>query len=121
MFRPYKDIVDIGVSKLDEYFAGEDWRSQIDVENLDMRGTYTCVLGQLFDSYNKGIYELSSDLDEPFAKYGWGFTLPMNRTTEEYEWNKESKRWRQLTKEWKRRINPPWWTRFLQPEPKTES
>lgn len=41
-----------GVALLDKYDS--DWWKHINLDTLDMRGCYSCILGQLFGSYVVG-------------------------------------------------------------------
>jgi len=48
--------VEQGVRFLDVRVPG--WYEMIDVERLDIRNKYACVLGQVYGEYSKGLQEL---------------------------------------------------------------
>ena len=50
-----------GASLLDTHFKGYDWRSEIDIETLEMDSSSQCVLGQLFGDYQNGLIALKLD------------------------------------------------------------
>jgi len=50
-----------GASLLDVHFKGYDWRSEIDIETLEMDSSSQCVLGQLFGDYQNGLIALKLD------------------------------------------------------------
>jgi hypothetical protein len=45
-----------GINILDEKHPG--WQTHVDLENLDVSSGYRCILGQIFGSYELGIYDL---------------------------------------------------------------
>lgn len=61
-----------GVKLLD--YAQPDWWKHIDLEELDMSGCYSCILGQLYGSYSVGREDLGIPCNEGdlygFDSYG---------------------------------------------------
>lgn len=61
----YTSVVAKGIQFLDKNYSG-DWRSKLDLDELDLGSCSVCVLGQLFGSYDTGLNEMG--LDE--SRYG---------------------------------------------------
>ena len=67
-----------GIALLDSKVP--DWRSRIDWETLDLYSFSDCILGQVFDGYVLGKYELGIEY-ESGSKYG--FDGPRGQETDE--------------------------------------
>lgn len=89
------DRVAEGVKMLDALQPG--WYKEIDLEILDLEGTDTCVLGQLYGGWVEGTEYLGIDGDR-YLQSHYGFEL----TEEEYS----GPRWlfEALTDEWRKVI-----------------
>ncbi len=60
---------------------------------------YTCVLYQVFGSYDKGLQALGLDqLNDAEKRFEHGFTFLVNHPNQN---------WSSLTEEWKRQVNAP--------------
>ena len=60
-----------GAALLDERLPG--WRTQIDVDGLELRWCSACVLGQLFGDYDRGVAALGLTKQE---EREYGFWVP---------------------------------------------
>jgi hypothetical protein len=76
-----------GVKWLDE--AVPDWRSKIDLQELDLTSECNCVLGQLFGDFFTPLDNGTLTMDEAIA---CGF--------DEYEAENDSTGWENLAYEW---------------------
>jgi len=93
-----------GIKFLDEKFPYKDvdaigWRLMIDTAELNMFLKHKCILGQLFENYERGLRKLEEvDFDvEQAVEYG--FTLPYFNSNAE-----ATATYKQLTDEWKRQL-----------------
>lgn len=80
--------VDNGAALLDERVPG--WRDHIEPSNLHLEDCWHCILGQLFNTYDRGVSLLGIE-SEGEAK-ALGFLRPHNTT------------WERLTNAWRRKI-----------------
>lgn len=73
-----EDRVASGAYMLDVHY-GPDWRNKIDLDTLDLKHCETCILGQVFGTYEDGLEKLGI-----WDKWGMvqsdmlGFTIDLN-------------------------------------------
>ncbi len=94
MDETYDDKVKAGVMLLDGYFGKQDWRSEIDIDRLQMDEVNLCVIGQLFGDYYRGLEKLSD-------KVGY-LTLQQRRNLGFSAEPFDSQTWSRLEWAWKR-------------------
>ena len=56
-----------GIRKLDAHFGDRLWREKLDHSTLNVRRYENCVLGQLFGSFQEGLYALDVTDSEVFG------------------------------------------------------
>lgn len=66
--REMKSAIKRGIKLLDERVL--DWRDRIDLDELDLSNSQSCILGQSFGAYGKGKYLLGLTAIES-AKLGF--------------------------------------------------
>lgn len=81
-----RDRVAAGIAALDRRFTKRDWRSDIDLETLDIRKRSCCILGQLYGDYGRAPKSL-------IARPDLAFTANFDSTNASY-----------FTREWKRQL-----------------
>lgn len=64
----YAAKVKSGIALLDAHFGGSSWKTDIDLDTLDLGSCSVCVLGQLFGNYSDGLDELGI-----IGGYSYGF------------------------------------------------
>ena len=64
----YAAKVKSGIALLDAHFGGSSWKTDIDLDTLDLGSCGVCVLGQLFGDYSEGLDELGIG-----GGYSYGF------------------------------------------------
>lgn len=82
------DRVRAGALVLDEMEPG--WERLIDQARLDMANDYTCILGQVY-----GSYEMAPDMGEPMEDLGFYLAGSLTWQSEQ-----EDERWNRLTELW---------------------
>ena len=71
-----------------------NWLKKIDIEQLDLSKSKTCMLGEVFGDYGEAIQELGLESDKDYAAQCLGFY--------EDDWNK----YKELTNAWKKALRP---------------
>jgi len=79
-----------GASLLDVHFKGYNWRSEIDIETLEMDSSSQCVLGQLFGDYQSGLTTLRLDVELDTRREA-GFSTC---AWDSYDWEKLDFEWK---------------------------
>lgn len=92
----FKEYIDKGIELLDTKTPG--WRKDINLAELNMVNTNFCVLGQLYDEYLSGCYNLEIQGEM------YGFDLPLELTEDESIEIDAHVLYEQLTDEWKEAI-----------------
>jgi hypothetical protein len=84
--------IEAGVRFLDVR-RGTEWRRSIDMQALDLADPRECILGQLYDHYDIGLYMLGIDGHDAILR---GFNIPLPGSP---LWEKQC---RALTQGWRR-------------------
>ncbi len=77
-----------GVYLLDEQFP--EWKQNINQDTLELSSGYSCVLGQLYGSYDRGLCIVGVE-----DAWEYGFNYPLNRDDEN-----SAAIWRALNELW---------------------
>jgi len=92
--RILKERVRNGIRFLDNGgYPNKDWASKIDTKELDLEADDTCVMGQLFGSYNA--------MDDAYGTeklIGLGFNLKSGEDQKEKNWKKLNFIWAEKIK-----------------------
>lgn len=89
----YETQIARGMDLLDNY--NPDWINVVDENKLKMSSCFACTLGQLFTSFQRGLYHLG--IREPSE---YGFTIPYESASP----GTEELYFQRLTEEWKAAI-----------------
>lgn len=83
--NPFAKFVELGANLMDEK-SDTRWFEGINTETLDMSQAESCILGQHFEGYSAGVFELGLTLNNAWE---YGFNLPYYvdiSDTREYAW-----------------------------------
>jgi len=107
-----EDRIDQGIAYLNEKHPG--WQKKIDLKLLDLEGCTKCILGQIFGDYWKASKEVDYQrtgigLQNASLFSDWaserGFSLTEEELDDVDDIDQENKKWKKLTRIWKKKIN----------------
>jgi len=107
----YAPNVSLGIQTLNDHFGNEEWKSKIDLNDLDLKDTEYCVLGQVFGNFYDGLNAIQNNSFWYTDRYSHGFAVTLDYG-DMSDWKRENKKWDNLTEEWRKQLSPqkdPWY------------
>lgn len=93
--RTHSKQIKNGIALLNDFFDTKEWAYRIELDELDMGDVSTCVLGQLFGSFNVALFTLGLSRR---GSFDCGFDLVVK------DIGTRNKQVAELGKEWKKAI-----------------